>query len=962
MTKQAIVSIAITFVLLCGALLASGQTQLGSVHGTVVDPSGAVVPSATVTLSGQSGVVKAVISGRNGAFAMDSVAPGTYSLTAVASGFAPFDPVVVVVEGSKTTLETIALKIAIATQEVTVNDQASTVNTSAEGNASSLVIKDKDLDALSDDPNELQTELTALAGPSAGPSGGQIYIDGFSGGQLPPKSSIREIRVNSNPFSAQYDKLGYGRIEILTKPGTDKLRGMFMIDGNDSAFNSLNPFVKSEPPYYSTFLMGNIGGALTKSSSWTANVFDRNNASDAIINAFVLGPSGGAVAYNAAVASPSSNLSLSTRFDVQLGAKDTLTARYAFGRQTATNSGVGQFALETQSINSSGNMSDLQLSNSYVIRSNVVNETRLEYSRNSSTQAAQDNDPTIMVQGAFTGGGNSAGTSKNNLDHYEFQNNTIVSHGPQSINFGARFRFDQSSSSSTAGNNGAYIYQSLAAYQAHTPSQYSVTAGAGASSVNYFDAGVYFQDDYKARQNLTLSYGVRYEAQNWISDHADFAPRFSFAWAPGGSGSKQAKTVIRGGYGWFFDRFGETSIQQTILENGVNQQRYIVNNPTFYLNAPSPSALAGSASTAAPTIAVLAPNLKAAINMQTAIGLERQLGKSSTVSATFINSRGLHQAFSDNINAFIPGTYDAVTGTGTRPNGVNENIDQFQSEGMYKENQLMINYSVAIKRVSLFGFYSLSFANADTSGAGYFPSNQFDPMADYGRANFDVRNRFLIGGNITAPFGISLSPMLSTNSGTPFNIVLGQDLNGDGEFNDRPAFATTAGANTFQTSYGTFDLSPASNQARIPYNYGTAPSQFAMNLRASKSFGLGPRVVGGRGGGMGGFGGFGGPGGPGGGGPPPGGGGMGGLGPGGLSGRPNMPGMQQQLAPRRYSLTLTANARNVFNTVNLAAPISVLPINAATPSQFGVVNSIAGGFFGSAASNRTIDLQASFSF
>ena len=141
-------------------------------------------------------------------------------------------------------------------QQVEVSDEATGVDTSADNNAGAMVIKGKDLDALSDDPDELQNELNALAGPSAGPNGGQIYIDGFTGGQLPPKSSIREIRINQNPFSAQYDKLGYGRIEILTKPGTDKFHGMFMINGNDSAFNSLNPFVTSEPPYYSTFLDG----------------------------------------------------------------------------------------------------------------------------------------------------------------------------------------------------------------------------------------------------------------------------------------------------------------------------------------------------------------------------------------------------------------------------------------------------------------------------------------------------------------------------------------------------------------------------------------------------------------------------------------------------------------------------------------------------------------------------------
>jgi hypothetical protein len=268
---------------------------------------------------------------------------------------------------------------------------------------------------------------------------------------------------------------------------------------------------------------------------------------------------------------------------------------------------------------------------------------------------------------------------------------------------------------------------------------------------------------------------------------------------------------------------------------------------------------------------------------------------------------------------------------------------------------LTLNYTVRAKRLSLFGFYMLNFANADTSCASYFPSNQTNPSADYGRANFDVRNRFLLGGNLQAPFGIAISPMLDASSGQPFNITIGQDLNGDNQFNDRPALATAASTNTLKTSYGTFDLNPAWNQSRIPYNVGTGPSQFSLNMRVSKSIGIGPKLTGTAGAMSAGQGGPGGPGGPGGGGPR-GGGPGGGLGPGGLSGSGGPPRLDQA-ATRRYSLNFTAMARNVLNNVNLATPVGVLE-----SPLFGKSNSLAGGFFSSAASNRSIDLQVSFNF
>ena len=965
MAKQAIMRVIWGASLIWAALAAAAQAQTGTVQGTITDPSGAVIPTATITLSNKDHFSRSTASRGNGTYSLDRLEPGRYTISATAQGFAPFAVQNVMVSSGKVVIQNITLKIPVQTQQVTVNDQTLTVDTSAEDNTNSTVIKGKDLDALSDDPDDLQNELTALAGPSAGPNGGQIYIDGFSGGQLPPKSSIREIRVNQNPFSAEYDQLGYGRIQIMTKPGTEKLHGMFMMNGNDSAFNSLNPFVASEPPYYSTFLMGNVSGALTKTSSFFVSVFDRNNQSNSIINTpYFDRATGLSETYSEALANPQSRLDFSPRFDFQLGAKNTLSARYMFDRQNDTNDGITTFTLPIQAYNMSSTGNTLQINDTQMISAGVVNETHFQYMRNSSNQAAQNNTPTVMVEGAFTSGGNSMGVIRDLQNGYELQNNTIVSKGAHAINFGGRLRFTRDSNYTMSGTNGQYIYTSLAAYQAETPAQYTVTlVNSPAALADYYDVGLYYQDDYKWRPNFTLSYGLRYETQNWIGDHNDWAPRLSFAWAPGTRGNKQGKTVIRGGYGWFYTRFAETNILNAIRQNGVNQQQYVINAPGFYEadGNPTPgSPLFTSSSTASPAIYRIAPNLKAALTMEAAVGVERTVGRFATVSATYINSRGVHQFLSDNINAYDPATYSCtsappVTCTGTRPLGGNDNIYEYESGGVFNQNQLTVNYSVSAKHVSLFGFYMLNFANADTSGPSYFPSNQTDPGADYGRASFDVRSRFLLGGNLTGPFGVSFSPMMVYNSGSPFNVTIGTD-NGDNQYNQRPAYATAGTVNPVTTAYGTFDLNPAWNQARIPYDLGTGPHQFSMNIRVAKTFGVGPKVTGGSNSGFGFPGG-----GPPPGGPPPGGhgpGGMGGLGPGGLSGNSGRnPFMMGQMVPRRYSLTFAAMGRNIFNNVNLAAPMGVLE-----SPLFGESNALAGGFFASAASNRSIDLQVSFSF
>jgi Carboxypeptidase regulatory-like domain len=919
----------------------------GSLRGAVTDPSGARVVKATVTVQGENGKTTSVQSTADGTFVFSQLSPGIYVVTVTAPGLALAQAQSVSVEAAHATVQNLALSIAVEQQQVTVSEQGAGLDTSPDDNASSIVIKGKDLDALSDDPDELQDELNALAGPAAGPNGGQVYIDGFTGGQLPPKSSIREIRINQNPFSAEYDKLGYGRIEILTKPGTDKLHGMIMANGNDSSFNSLNPFVTSEPPYYSTFFLGNVSGSLNKSSSWFFSGFRRDNNANSIINAQLLDPNGGTYNYAAAVSNPQSRMDLSPRLDFQLSPNNTLTVRYMYDRQKSTNNGVSQFALQAQGYNTLNQENTFQVSDTQIINPKIINETRFEYIRDRDNQDPLFTTPTITVQGAFTDGGNNEGTIHDAQDHYEVQNYTTAAMGTHSIRFGGRLRMVRDSNSSTSGFNGNYTYASLSNYAAGTPSQYNITVGTPAAKVDLFDAGLFFQDDWRVRPNFTFSYGLRYEGQNRISDHADWGPRFSFAWAVNGK-SKPATTVIRGGYGWFFDRFQSTNVLTAIQQNGINQKQYVIKNPT-----PGAIVLSG-ASEAAPTTYAIAPDLTAPVNMQAAIGVEHKFGKSITLSTTYINSRGLHQLYSDNINAFLPGTYDIETGTGIRPNGINENLYQFQSGGIYHQNQLITNFSVRARRLSLFGFYVLNYAKADTSGATYFPSNQFDPKADYGRSTFDVRNRFLLGGNYLAPLGFSISPFLVLNSGTPFNITVGQDLNGDNQFNDRPSFATSSSTDVMNTKYGSFDLNPAADATRIPYNYVNGPGQFSTNLRVSKTIGIGPRVE--RASGGGGFNGP--PPGGGGGGRGPGGGGPGGgLGPGGLTGGGGRPPMLDQQPPRRYSLTFTAMGRNIFNNVNLAAPVGVLE-----SPLFGKSNALAGGFFSSPSSNRSIDLQMSFNF
>ena len=120
-------------------------------------------------------------------------------------------------------------------------------------------------------------------------------------------------------------------------------------------------------------------------------------------------------------------------------------------------------------------------------------------------------------------------------------------------------------------------------------------------------------------------------------------------------------------------------------------------------------------------------------------------------------------------------------------------------------------------------------------------------MEDYGRSAFDVRNRLFLGGTMSLPHAFRISPFLIADSGSPFDIIVGQDLNGDSIFNDRPALVSSgsSGSTIKTTAYGTFNTAPLPGQTIVPINYGSATALFTLNLRLSKTFGLGPKVEGG---------------------------------------------------------------------------------------------------------------------
>jgi len=924
------------FFALSAALMA--QSQPGGLRGQVLDPTGAVIPNADITLKGESGQTVSAKSDGIGSYSIKKLPTGKYTMTVQEKGFRPYVQELQVAAGQEQKLN-ITLEVYVEEEHVDVQSDAAKISVNPENNASSLVISGKDLDALSDDPDELQSELQALAGPSAGPNGGQIYIDGFTGGQLPPKASIREVRINQNPFSAEYDRMGYGRIEVFTKPGTDKMHGQFFYNDNHSIFDTANPFGAIEPSFSTQLFNGNVGGPINKKASYFFNVERRDIHDAAVVPAASFADAGQTPV---PVLNPRVRTNFSGRIDYQLTANNTLTARYQFTHDDQKNNGIGgsfQPALPSQAFNETNTEHTIQISDTQILSPRVVNETRFEWQRESTNQNSLTLTPAISVLGDFSEGGNPLGISDVNTTHYELQNYTSVNLGTHFFRFGGRLRATNEDNSSTQNFNGTFTFASLANFHAGQPDQLIIATGNPLVSNTYVDAGLYGEDDWKIRQNMTLSYGLRFETQNGIHDNGDWAPRIGFAWGLGGKKNAAPKTAIRAGAGIFYDRFDQNLIMNAERLNGINQKQFTLNNRTaadqtllniLFSQFPTVPAITGLTAVPSSTYTI-SPELRAPYTVQAAASVERQVSKMATATLTYLHSQGVHQLFSINTNALTPGVPPAY---------------QYVSEGVFKQNEMIANFMVrAGAKLTLFSYYVLNYANSDSNGAGTFPSNPvLGITADYGRAAFDVHNRAFFGGSVALPRGFRIFPFMVVNSGSPYNITTGTDLNGDSIFNDRPAFATGGSAVDPSSPQVTdFNVNPGPNDPRIPINFGQGPGQFTFNMLVSKTFGLGPKIEaagdqnqqGGRGPGT--FGGVG---------RGPRGGGGGGRG-----------GPFGERSNQRYSLTLSANARNIFNNVNPAPPIGTL----ASP-LFGQSTALAGGPFNTQSANRRIDFQVMFAF
>jgi hypothetical protein len=749
--------------LLLITLFSLGAAQRGvTINGTTEDETGAAVAAETLTLTSKAtGESRKTTSDASGAFSFKDVAPGQYVLKGEAEGFKPARMNITVAAEPMTGIK-MKMDVSISDEVTITSKQSEPVL--PENNTGSIYLNSDSLGSL---PSESQNVLSVIGNflsPAAqGADGPSIIIDGAEGNDLSlPTAALKQVSINKNPYAAEYRRPGSGRVEVTTRNGS---RGHF--DGGiafyarNSVFDARNAFALTKPDLNRQLFEGSLSGPMPfKRTRFFISGSRLVNDSSAVVNALTLA---GPVVANIPTSLYTTNLL--GRLDVRSDNPPVFTMLYAFYDQPERNNGVGGLRLAEQGISRDKRSHKFQSSYSSLFSDSLLNVLRFTFERKNEHIGNLSDQPAIQVKGAFTGGPSQT-ARLNQETRFELQDIATFTRAAHTLKFGSgvKPRFYDFMDATNFG--GTFIFSNLADFAAQSPALFQIAIGNPRGSFSQHEAWGFFQDEWRLRQNLNLTLGLRYDWQAKLGDRNNFAPRLAVAYAPG-----DRKTILRAGAGLFYDRLDDRAIQRSLLINGVTVRELVIARPSF--NEPLNSGFA-------PSIWQLAPAIQSPYLFQGTLSAERSLRNGMQLTVEYQTLRGVHLFRSRNINA-------PRVAAGPLPDPDFLLVRQIESSGSLRSNALITSLQGRIlKRLKVKTQYTLSRTTDDVAGLFDLPANSNDLRLERGRAAFDKRHRFNFAGILDLPMEFRVGSILTLASGTPFDITTGFDDNGDSVVNDRP--------------------------------------------------------------------------------------------------------------------------------------------------------------------------------
>jgi outer membrane receptor protein involved in Fe transport len=757
------------------AALLSGGAQAVSpgvpVSGVVQDQTGAVLAGAGVDLLDATGaVVRTTAADAVGEFRFDGVRAGSYQIRATFEGFKPAAARVRVTTRAPGP-QKLVLDLASLTQEITVSSGAD-VRLASTANVDAVAIDASTLDSLPVfDRDYVATLSRFLDTGSLGNGGVTVVVNGMEvSGLNVSASAVSQIRVNQDPYSAEYSRPGRGRIEILTKPGSQKFSGEVNALVRDSSFNARNALADRKPPEQRRITEGFFGGPLGASgkTSFMLSANDERYDNQAFI--YALG-AGGVLQDSLPQASARALVTGSVTH--QFSERNTISVRPNYQYESDENRGAGGTTLASAATTFKHHEQQVTYTQQTILRPTLVNQFQMLFGHEREPTTSRTADRGIVVAGAFTGGGGQVDLVRTET-HINLNESISWIHGAHQVQAGfqlpdwSRRGFDDRSNF-----GGTFFFASLDAYANGMPYAFTQQQGNGDLALLEKQVGAYIKDDWQLGGGFSVSAGLRYDWQNYFHDNNNAVPRVSIAFAPG----DKKTSVIRAGIGVFNDRSGPVVIADVLHSLPGGLSRYVITNPGY----PDPFARGGAAAVPPPSIVRLSPDVQIPQTLQYSIGLDHQLRKTTALSLTYTGARGYHLFRSRDVNAPAPPFYLA------RPDSTHGSIREVESTGRQQSDSFSATLRGRVTRWFNGQMqYTLSRVDNDTNGIASFPANDYDLSGEWARADFDRRHRFLILGRVTGMKIVDLGVGLTLNSGSPYSETLGQDIYSNGRGRARP--------------------------------------------------------------------------------------------------------------------------------------------------------------------------------
>ncbi len=849
-------------VILLAFALARSQSRVIEFEGEVKDQHGDVIAGAKIILS--AGSTRETVSDDRGRFRITGLAAGAHTLKIEAEGFAPHE--------EKLTLSDSKQRLAITLypsikETVSVKDDPSEVSLDPQRAAGAQVLTEQVLKSLPDDPDRL-SDLLQLLATSSGSAPGQatVTVDGFSNeGRLPPKSSIREVRINSNIFSAEYDKPPYrgGRIDVYTKPGAGSFHGEAAFNFNNSSLNARDVFARQRAPITTRRYGLQLGGPLVRKRAGFLIDFEARDINEsATVNAVILDTDFQPSNFVANVPTPKRLLIGSLRGDWQLNQFHTFIARYDFNEDRSNNQGAGGFNLPERASTSRAKSHALRFAETAIIGKSIFNEARLALTSTRTTERATSRAPAITVSGAFSSGGSAAQSIAQTEKRIELTNNLSIVARNHSLKIGAQITVRRVSDSRADNFNGTFIFggaiaplldddgeiiadddgkpvmtnisgleqyrRALLDLAGGRPTRFLINRGDPLVEQSQWMISGFLQDEWHVRQDLLISLGLRYESQTAPSDRVSLGPRIGLGYSP----DKKRRWVLRARAGLFYDRITLPIALETLRLDGNRQEQIIIDEPSF----PDPFK-GGAAVEAIPTVRRISADLRPPVSFQAQAGFERQLSRGWKIEMSHYWSRSWGSIRSRNINAPIINEGDDPL-SAPRPFGVKENILQFESSGSLTGRVLFIGVNQSSNRhFNFFSGYLWFDFRTDADHPFLLAQSSYNADGEWARPFWQASHRVFVVGLINLPWKMRASTEVNLATGAPFNITTGRDNNGDGNFNDRPNRAVANDPRAVMTHLGAFD--PSVINGTLGRNAGTNPFNAAMDMNLSRTFAMG---------------------------------------------------------------------------------------------------------------------------